>query len=170
MVVGTALATALTGGACRASRDAPRPADADRAEETSTTIESATSTSTPPPTTTSAAAARTSAGFPADRKELEHGGTTWAVVLDGGRVPEGGRSHDVFREAEAAATAAGYETGPTDCDVGAEQALGLPDEVGIYTVSVYFSQRSEAEESLAMFRARGWTRGVVAEVQTFCLD
>lgn len=69
--------------------------------------------------------------------------------------------------AVAAAEDAGYTTGPTDCDEGAAQALGL--EGYALTISVYFDTEADAQAAAAAFEARGVT-GVVAEIQTFCLD
>ena len=137
--------------------------------ETTTTSTTSTTTTTAAPTTSTSSIPRNAAGFPTDRKDLEHGGATWAVVLDGGPVPDTEPGDARFPDALAAARKAGYETGATDCDQGAPEALGLPDE-GHQTVSVYFRRRTHAEEALAMFRQRGWTKGVVAEVRTFCLD
>lgn len=72
-----------------------------------------------------------------------------------------------LRQAIAAAEKAGYMTGATDCDFGASEAWG-PD-AGDYTVSVYLQGEQDAHAALAAFEARG-VAGVVAEVQTFCLD
>ncbi|MDQ3543317.1 MAG: hypothetical protein M3431_05570, partial [Actinomycetota bacterium] len=58
--------------------------------------------------------------------------------------------------------------GPTDCDVGAAQALGIDSEI-VYTVSVYYASEADARTAQAAFAARGQA-GVVAQVQTFCLD
>ena len=66
----------------------------------------------------------------------------------------------------AAAEAAGYHTGPTDCDHGASEALGLPEAVA---VSVYLRTEADAHAALEAFLARG-VDGAVARVQTFCLD
>jgi hypothetical protein len=94
---------------------------------------------------------------------LEHGSDTWVVVLVGSDDFE----DPVLVEAVEAAEDAGYLTGPTDCDIGAAEALGQPE--GNLTVSVYLESESDAEAALLAFEARGVT-GVVAQVQTFCLD
>ncbi|HSK07912.1 MAG TPA: hypothetical protein VK990_10355 [Acidimicrobiia bacterium] len=116
-----------------------------------------TTTAAPEPTTTDPP------GFPPERESLQHGAETWAVVLAG--------SDDVndpaLTEAIQAAEDAGYVTGPTDCDEGAEAALDMPD--GTLTVSVYLETEADARAALLAFEERGVT-GVVAQVRTFCLD
>jgi hypothetical protein len=87
------------------------------------------------------------------------------VVLAGASEPDA----PVLVAAVEAATAAGYTTGPTDCDFGAAEALGISD-TGTYTVSVYLSSEADAQAALAAFEATGLTGGVVAQVETFCLD
>jgi|GEM_PF-5858568 len=123
---------------------------------TSTTVETSTTTTAQSPTTTLPA-------FPPARQDLEHGGSTWVVVLGGSETPD----DPVLAEAILAAEQAGYVTGATDCDDGAPEALGLPD--GTSTVSVYLENEADAHAALLAFEARG-VSGVVAEVQTFCLD
>ena len=123
-------------------------------------------TTTLPPTTTTAPLEPTTTalpGFPPERESLEHGADTWAVVLAG----SDNVNDPALTEAIQAAEDAGYLTGPTDCDEGAEAALGMPD--GTLTVSVYFENEADAQAALLAFEARGVT-GVVALVQTFCLD
>ena len=71
--------------------------------------------------------------------------------------------------AREAADEAGYTAGPTDCDEGAAESLGLPGDQGIYTVSVYFGSQAHAEQALTAFRARG-VNGAVAELRTYCGD
>ena len=126
---------------------------------TSTTVETSTTTTTttaPLPTTTLPA-------FPPERASLEHGADTWVVVLAGSDTPD----DPVLAEAILAAEEAGYTTGATDCDDGAPEALGQPD--GNSTVSVYLENEADAHAALLAFEARG-VSGVVAQVQTFCLD
>lgn len=101
--------------------------------------------------------------FPPPSGELSQGGFIWAAVLAGGGTP----TAPSLVAAIAAARAAGYSTGPTDCDVGAADALGLPP--GTLTVSIYFATEAEAIVARAAFVARG-VDAEVAEVQTFCLD
>ena len=125
--------------------------------EPTTTLPS-TTTTTQPSTTTSLPFP-----FPPGRESLEHGGDAWVVVLAGSDDID----DQVLAEAMEAAEDAGYLTGPTDCDFGAAEALGQPE--GNLTVSVYLSSESDAEAALLAFEARGVT-GVVAQVQTFCLD
>jgi len=72
-------------------------------------------------------------------------------------------------EAEDVATEAGYVTGATDCDLGASAALGLPDDRHYYTVSVYLETEEDAVAAQEAFAART-VEGVVAVIQTFCLD
>ena len=75
----------------------------------------------------------------------------------------------VLAQAVSDAGDAGYTTGPTDCDVGAADAVGLPEEVNFYTVSVYLHSEADAHAAHTAFAARG-IEGTVALVQTFCLD
>lgn len=119
--------------------------------------------STRPETTTSTARELT---FPPARDDVEHGAPTWAVVLAGAEAIDG----PSLVAAEAAAKDAGYFGGPTDCDQGAKEALGMTSEAQIYTVSVYFDTETVARQALAAFRAQGFAAGVVAEVRTYCLD
>ena len=101
--------------------------------------------------------------FPPGRETLEHGGDAWALVLAG----SDNVNDAVLTEATQAAEDAGYITGPTDCDLGAQEALGMPD--GTLTVSVYLETEADAQEALLAFEVRG-VSGVVAMVKTFCLD
>jgi hypothetical protein len=94
---------------------------------------------------------------------LEHGGDAWVVVLAG----SDDSNDPVLSAAVEAAEDAGYVTGPTDCDAGAAEALGQPE--GNLTVSVYLASQADAESALLAFEGRG-VGGVVAQVQTFCLD
>ena len=105
-----------------------------------------------------------STGFPAANTEIAQGGTTWAVVLAASADFE----DPTLLAGANAASDAGYSAGPTDCDVGAAQALGATGEI-IYTVSVYYTSEADAETAQAAFAAQG-IDGVVAQVQTFCLD
>ena len=135
---------------------------------TTTTIATTTSsvsTTLPPTTTTTTSqpSTTTSLPFPPGRESLEHGSDTWAVVLAGSADFD----DPVLAEAVQAAGDAGYVTGPTDCDIGAAEALGQP--AGNLTVSVYLESESDAEAARLAFEAGGVT-GVVALVQTFCLD
>ena len=123
---------------------------------TSTTAQIATTTTEQPTTTTPAT-------FPPARQDLEHGGSAWAVILAGATAADDAALADATRAAEDA----GYTTGPTDCDEGAGEALGQPD--GAFTVSVYFDTEADAVAAASAFESRG-VNGVVAEVQTFCLD
>jgi hypothetical protein len=103
-------------------------------------------------------------GFPPANTNLTQGGTTWALVLAGSADFE----DPALGHAAAVASDAGYTTGPTDCDIGAPQALGIDSEI-VYTVSVYYATEAEARAAQAAFAARDLP-GVVAQVQTFCLD
>jgi hypothetical protein len=97
---------------------------------------------------------------------MTQGGDAWAVVLAASANSEAPE----LAGAVTAATAAGYHTGPTDCDTGAATALGLAeDQSHYYTVSVYFRSEAAAHAALEAFRARG-NDGAVGLVQTFCLD
>ena len=127
-------------------------------EAAPTTPAYVTTTTSPPPSTTTPLPE-----FPPARQDLEHGGATWAVVLAGAADP----GDPAITAAIAAAEEAGYTTGPTDCDEGAPEALGLSGSV--LTVSVYFETEADAQAAAAAFEARG-VPGVVAEVRTFCLD
>jgi hypothetical protein len=103
-------------------------------------------------------------GFPPANTNLTHGGTTWALVLAGSADFE----DPALGHAAAVASDAGYTTGPTDCDIGAPQALGIDSEI-VYTVSVYYATEADARAAQAAFAARDLP-GVVTQVQTMCLD
>ena len=103
-------------------------------------------------------------GFPPANTNLTQGGTTWAVVLAGSADFE----DPALQQAVAAASDAGYVTGPTDCDRGAAAALGIDSEI-VYTVSVYFVTEADARAAQAAFADRNQP-GTVTQVQTFCLD
>ena len=83
--------------------------------------------------------------FPEQRTDLVHGAPTWAVVLAGAANPE----DPAILTAEQAATDAGYNTGWTDCDEGAAEALGM--QAGIITLSVYFETEEDAEMAAEAF-------------------
>ncbi|MGI9601319.1 MAG: hypothetical protein ACR2QE_05520 [Acidimicrobiales bacterium] len=104
--------------------------------------------------------------FPPAAETLVHGGQTWAVVLAG---VLGCCDDPVLDAAVSAASAAGYQTGPTDCDDGAAAALDLPEDETVATVSVYFDTEQAAIQAREAFAAAD-VEGVVAEVTTFCLD
>jgi hypothetical protein len=111
--------------------------------------------------------------FPPSLDPLQHGGLTWSVVLGGAYVEPGVNldTDPTLAAAVATAEAAGYTTGPTDCDVGANAALGVdPNAVDFYTVSVHFETEAAARHPLQAFRERGHEGAAVAQVQTFCLD
>lgn len=151
-----ALASAVILGLAACGDDDP----ADVADTTTSTIAPESTSTTVEATTT------TLTSFPPERVP-EHGGTTWAAVLAGSADP----SDPALEAAVEAATAAGYTTGPTDCDVGAAEVLGLEaGQVGIVTVSVYFETEAAATQALQAFHERGTAGGAVGQVQTFCLD
>ena len=103
-------------------------------------------------------------GFPPANTNLTQGGTTWALVLAGSADFE----DPALGHAAAVAADAGYTTGPTDCDIGAPQALGIDSEI-VYTVSIHYATEADARAAQAAFAARALP-GVVTQVQTFCLD
>ena len=103
-------------------------------------------------------------GFPPANTNLTHGGTTWALVLAGSADFE----DPALGHAVAVASDAGYTAGPTDCDRGAPEALGIAGEI-VYTVSVYYATEADARAAQAAFAERDQP-GTVAQVQTFCLD
>ena len=152
----TETATTTSVGTTTSSSASSTTADTVLQTTTSTTAETSTTTTAQPTTTTLPS-------FPPARQDLEHGGSTWAVILAGATTADEAALSDATRAAEDA----GYSTGPTDCDEGAAEALGQPE--GAFTVSVYFESEAEAHAAASAFDARG-INGVVAEVQTFCLD
>jgi hypothetical protein len=172
---GWLLAAALTLAACGTGADATTTSSATLAPETTTTAADTTTappttsttiavTTTAPATTTTEAPATTLASFPPEREAIQQGETVWAVVLAGAETFD----DPALEAAVQAANDAGYEfVGPTDCDVGAPEALGLPDSA--LTVSVYLNTEADANAAAAAFAARG-VDGVVAELQLFCLD
>ena len=101
--------------------------------------------------------------LPPEAESVTQGGTTWAVVLAG--ASEVG--DPALAAAAEAARRAGYAAGPTDCDVGAPEAVGL--SAGDFTVSVYLDSEADANLARVGLSLRG-VEGTVAEVQTFCLD
>lgn len=103
--------------------------------------------------------------FPPPAESLTHGGDAWVVVL----AASEGYADPLLSAAVLAAEAAGYATGPTDCDVGTVAALGLPEDRQYYTVSVYLASEGDAVAARDAFAARG-VGATVAQVQTFCLD
>lgn len=116
-----------------------------------------TPVTTPPPTTLPP--------FPASGADFSVTNETWAVVLAGS--PD--FDDPALATAVAAAEAAGYFTGATDCDVGAKQALGFSEDDTVYTISVYFLTEADARAAAAAFTARG-IPAVAALLQVFCLD
>lgn len=157
--------------------DALRSTAATLAPPTSTTATTPTTTTTAPaatvpPITAPATTVPTTTvpadplpDFPPPAESLTHGGDTWVVVL----AASEGYADPLLSEAVLAAEAAGYATGPTDCDVGAVAALGLPEDRQYYTVSVYLASEGDAIAARDAFAARG-VGATVAQVQTFCLD
>ena len=132
-------------------------------------------TTVPPTTAPATTAAPTTAApstappttlppFPPPIAELFQGIEAWAVVLAGS--PE--FNAEVLLRAQDDAAAAGYNTGFTDCTVGASTALGMADS-GVYTVSVLFGSEADARAAAEAFAARG-VDTTVALVQQFCLD
>jgi hypothetical protein len=103
--------------------------------------------------------------FPPERTSLEHGGETWAVILAAAED----YGDPALDQATAAATAAGYHTGSTDCDSGVAAAVGMPEGSAVVSVSVYFDTQADAQAALLAFQARG-VDGTVATVTTYCLD
>ena len=163
------LAAVLLIGACSGAGD---PSAATSSTTTGATTAPTSSTIAPttlaPTSTTTLASPVTTdpqPEFPEDLEDLTHGGETWAVVL----AASEGFSDPLLVTAILAAQNAGYLTGPTDCDSGAADLLGLPAENHYYTVSVYFADESDAEAAKSAFAARG-VGGTVGIVQTFCLD
>jgi hypothetical protein len=127
-----------------------------------TTTEAPTTTAA---TTTTQAPTTTLPPFPPERESLEHGGETWVVIL----AASDDFGDPTLDQAVDDADAAGYTTGPTDCDVGVAEAVGLSEGSYVVSVSVYLETEADAEAALVAFEARG-VDGTVALVQTFCLD
>ncbi|MGH8944496.1 MAG: hypothetical protein ACRDWF_16910 [Acidimicrobiia bacterium] len=167
---GAGLALLIMSGACATETAGPTTLGPTTSSSTSSTtegtvVQTTTSTTVETSTTTTTAQLPTTTlpAFPPERASLEHGADTWVVVLAGSDTPD----DPVLAEAILAAEEAGYTTGATDCDDGAPEALGQPD--GNSTVSVYLETEADAHAALLAFEARG-VSGVVAQVQTFCLD
>lgn len=157
------LVAACGGAAAGGTATTTAPSTTTTSITTSTTTSAPTTTTTTPTTSTASTTTTTLPSFPPDTEELTHGGTVWAVILAGADELD----DPVLEGAVEVAADAGYTAYPTDCDVGAPEALGLDDSAA--TVSVYFATEAAAEEARAAFEARGI--GVtVAEVQTYCLD
>lgn len=161
------LTVMLVFAACGTEPEAATTFATSTSATTSTSPTTASSTTTVATTVTTAPLQPTTSAlpaFPAERASLEHGGDAWAVVLAGSENFD----DPVLTEAANEAEQAGYTTGATDCDFGASEALGLPAS-GVYTISVYLENEADAEAALRAFEARG-VSGVVALVQTFCMD
>jgi hypothetical protein len=142
------------------------PAETTTTPVPTTTTTVATTTTTPEPTTSEPAETTTTLPpFPSPRESLEHGGEAWVVILAG--ADDFG--DPALDDAVTAAADAGYVTGPTDCDFGAAQALGMSDDAHVVSVSVYFETEADAQAALVAFAARG-VSGTVATVNTYCLD
>ena len=103
--------------------------------------------------------------FPPEFSDFTHGGEVWVVVL----AASEGYADPGLRTATIAATGAGYLAFPTNCDSGATEALGLPQDRSYYTVSVYLRSEADAISAEQSFERLG-VGGVVAKVQTLCLD
>lgn len=101
--------------------------------------------------------------FPPGRVSLEHGRSTWVVILASASSIDAPN----LEEAVEAAAEAGYVTGATDCDLGATEALGVSSSH--FTVSVYLRSESDARRAQAAFASQG-IDGTVALVETYCLD
>lgn len=155
---------------------------------TTTSTSPASTTTAPPPTTTTSSTSTTTSSsvpdtvppttippappttepdlppFPPEIDALNHGDMVWVVIL----AASEGYADPILNTATLAAEDAGYATGPTDCDSGASEALGLTD-AHYFTVSVYLSSEEDAMAAKDAFAARG-IGGTVAEIQAFCLD
>ena len=104
--------------------------------------------------------------FPAESTNLVHGGDIWAAVLAVGSDPQ----DPALQKAVTDAADAGYFAGPTDCDQGAPEALGVDGNLpGVFSVSVYFDTEADARAAVDAFEARS-IPAVAGVVQTFCLD
>ncbi len=150
------------------STDGPTRPETSGQSSTSTT-DSTTSTivttTTPTPTTTVTPA---EPEFPPERTSLEHGGPTWGLYL--AVAAPGDYESPVLQAATAAATAAGYRSGPGDlsCDQGAAEALGV--EAGAVGVALYFETEAQANQARAAFEAEAQEVVGVVNVTTYCMD
>jgi hypothetical protein len=92
---------------------------------------------------------------------------TWAVVLAAAPTFD----DPVLDEAVQSAAAVGYDTGPTDCDQGVNEIVGVASEQEggphLSSVSLYFQTRAESEQFVALYEPE--VRGI-GQVRTFCLD
>lgn len=102
--------------------------------------------------------------FPPSLTDLPDPPDVWSVVLAG----SAGLDDPVLAQAVADADAAGYFVGPTDCDEGAAEAIGMAGN-GVYTITVYLNSEAEAMAAAEAFAARG-VEATVARVTLFCLD
>ena len=178
IIVVAGIAASILVGVVLASGDDPAEVTTDLVDDSavpstttstspSTTVSTTTTTEAPPTTTTTEPPSEPALPqFPAASDNLVHGGDIWAVVLAVGSDPQG---PEVLKAVDAAA-AAGYFAGPTDCDQGAPEAMGVDgNPPGVYSVSVYFDTEADARAAVDAFEARS-VPAVAAVVQTFCLD
>ena len=154
------VAATVAGAASTGDSDGSQVRVADDATTTTSSTTTSTTVANPPPPV-----GRPS--FPPQHTDLEHGGVEWAVVL----AVATGYDDRVLAEAVWSAAEVGYETGPTDCDVGVDEIVGLPSEeeggAHIVSVSLYFESRAEAEAFVAAYEPE--VRGI-GQVRTFCMD
>lgn len=102
--------------------------------------------------------------FPPSLTDLPDPPDVWSVVLAGSADVD----DPVLAQAVADADAAGYFVGPTDCDEGAAEAIGMAGN-GVYTITVYLNSEADARAAAEAFAARG-VEATVALVTLFCLD
>ena len=102
----------------------------------------------------------------AENRNITHGGKTWALVLAAGPDFDSAAVTQATRQANRV----GYWPGVGGCDAGAAQALGVTGPEAQTVVDIYFETEADAQRASDAFAARGENKGVVAEVETYCLD
>lgn len=125
------------------------------------------STGTPPagpsPTVASTTATSPTPSLnPVGGAHVEHGGRYWAVYVALGELGD-----PALDDASAQLAAEGIESypGTLNCDQGAAEALGVPDDTG--AVGVYFETRDQAEAFAATLDP---PPAGIARVRTYCAD
>jgi hypothetical protein len=150
-----------TGGSTTVS---PTPTTTEAPTTEAPTTEAPTTEVPAPEPPATAAPTTTLPPFPPSLIDRPDPPDVWSVVLAGSADFD----DPVLDQAVADAEAAGYFVGPTDCDEGAAEAIGMAGS-GVYTITVYLNSEPDAQAAAEAFAARG-VDATVALIRLFCLD